>query len=413
MKEVAFITSCTVSRNFPPLVRVRDIPPGNMEEAVAWWTEQLDKHAKDTDNLKTPGDIYKGIAYNTVFDVANTIGHDNVHIVTGGQGLIKLTTPIVPYDFTSDANEAENIHQNIKGEKFIPGIWWSKINTWRHGYGTPIAALLDEYEFIVGAMNKSFVKYLVKDLSSIPSDVLRKRVFIPIPRSMMSSFPKAIHEALIPYESSYTRGLNASRFDKPHKAAKKFLEAVLKGADPVALSATIAEEATSEAVARAKTSDAPDYDDMFERHPEILDTNSPEQALRVAKVLGERIGGRHRFTAAWRGAKGHVSVDVTDEQMTKAREALGSLIQEEEQVAQDDVILEQIGLFVKVLKDTSPATTFTTSMVAKWGEQMYGEDAPSGITSAVKLAYIMEYNAKYLGIETFKQGNKTIYKIRD
>jgi hypothetical protein len=50
-------------------------------------------------------------------------------------------------------------------------------------------------------------------------------------------------------------------------------------------------------------------------------------------------------------------------------------------------------------------------MVAEWGTSMYGKDA-GGITSAVKLAYVLEYNAKYLGIIAQRADGKILFTIQ-
>lgn len=420
--KTALITNCTVSRNYPPLVRVADIPPGTMDECVEWWTTQLKTLGKDKKNLHTPGEIYKGVSFDTVAMLTQLVDRKRTYIVTGGQGLIGLDTKIVPYDFTADKKQPDNIHNQVRGEKFVPTVWWSRINEEMRGSGHPISDLLrDDPELILfAALTKPFIKYIVNDLLSLDKDVLRKRVFIPIPRSSLTSFPKSLRPALVPYEHDYVEDIDYTRYDKPHRVLYKFLTEVLEryeedGTDPCEVAEEIASRAIDTAAQRVVgEGQEVNYDSLFEQHPDLLNCSTPEQAIRLLKVLGLPHGGKHRFAAAWRGAKGRVVVDGFDESVKqRGLENFKLLVTSGVVKSDTDELLRRCGLFVKIAKEHAPDIVFTASTVAQWGRDTFGEDDTSGITSAVKLAYILEYNSKYLGIRAHKSGGKLQFTLEE
>jgi hypothetical protein len=200
-----------------------------MAQALEWWVNELQRLGRSRKNLRTPGELYKGFAYEAITEMAQIVGHSNIYIVTGGQGLISLEQPIVPYDFTSDKKAPENIHQRIKGEKFVPTVWWRMINERQRSSGTPIADMIrDNPELVlIGALPKGFIKYIVDDIGSLPASQQSGRVFIPIPRSMSTSFPQTIRPSLVPYEQDVSQALSYSRYNKQHVITLHLLRTML------------------------------------------------------------------------------------------------------------------------------------------------------------------------------------------
>ncbi len=426
--KIALLTSCSVSRSVPPLVKVQDIPEGTMAQCFDWWTHEL-RSVASSQNVVKAGEIYQGHAYETITEISQIIKRPNVHIVTGGVGLTKLDQAIVPYDFTSDKTADYNIHQCVKGEKFVPTWWWQAINEYRHGEGTPITALQAKNPkmIIFGALTKGFIKYIARDLEALGADVLRNQVFIPISRSSMGGFPKAIRDAFVPYEMGYTSNMSFTRYNKPHVVTLYMLRSFLKDFEtdeiPFVESAQkIIDMGKKEALKRViRGTEAPDYKGIFERYPEIAACEFVEQAIKTAKVLGISIGGKHRFMAAWRGAKGSVSeLEGFDEDTEAfASNALATLIEQSTKTAKVAVVdtateelLRHVGLFIKIVREGHPELLFSAKMIALWGKGTFGDNQVSGIQSAVKLAYILDYNQEYLCIEAVESNGKPHYRIK-
>lgn len=418
--KIQIITNCTVTRNFPPLVRVRDIPEGTMAQACNWWAAAITEEAKTKKNLHTPGEIYAGHSYTAVTEMANLVGHKNIHIVTGGQGLINLTQPIVPYDFTSDKKAQDNIWQRIKGEKFLPTLWWQMINGPQglHPYsatGTPVADLVRKHkdDVVLMALTKGFIKYIVADLASLGSEILAARVFIPISGSQVTSFPRTIRQALVPFDGAFVESLGATRYDRQHQVVMEILRRHKEGQKIREICAKITSEAVGRARDRVTGTEEIEYDVLFTDNPELLKCDDADKALQMAKILGVSTGGKHRFRAAWRGAKGELQVDIDKETKTKGVGILQGLLAGYNKGTKDDAgerqLLERCATFVQLLKEAG-GESFNAALVADWGKEMYGEGS---ITSAVKLAYVLEYNAKHLGIEPYKSDGKLFFKLAD
>jgi len=408
--NISLLTSCTVTRNFEPIVRIADAPIfGTMTELCDWWAgamrEATSEHAE---SRKTPGELYAGASFTVVTEIAQQIGHDNIFIVTGGVGLSRHTDKIVPYDFTSDKKMEHNAHQHVTGEKFIPHVWWEKINVHLHNSKTPINALLSKTDIIVGALPKAFIKYIIHDLEQIPREELGRRVFIPIPRSMMGSVPKILHDAFVPYDISYTEGLSITRNDKPQRVAQKFIDSISSMEDAMELAKSMRDQVAS---ALPVGVEEIDYAQMFEDNPELLAAPTVESAIHTAKVLGIKFGGRHRFAGVWRGAQGRVEVSASAAEKKAAASALGAVIKtaRPKNFVNEDLLLQQLGLFVDAVRTTNPDFIFTAKEVAQWGSYVYPDDKVIG--TANKIAHVLNYHAEYLGLVKLDGGSAIGYRV--
>lgn len=405
-QQIALLTSCTMSRNFEPILKIEDAPICvSMNELCLWWAKQT-KAKSVPANLKTPGELYAGIAFDTITEIAQDIGHGNIFVVTGGVGLVGLNDKILPYDFTSDKGASANAPQRVSGEKFIPHIWWGKVNEALHSNSTPVASVVEKHDVIVGALPKAFIKYIIRDLESVSPAVLREKVFLLLPRSMMGSVPKTIHNAFVPYGPSYVQDLTANRYDKAQRVARKF---ITEGAENyIEYADTVSTRGSADAM---QETEIVDYDKMFEEHPRLLDGGDIGIAIHRAKALGLKIGGRHRFAGAWRGAKGQLKVNVTATIMTKAKKGLKTILSGGAMGAYTDneQLLERLGIFVQAVREEAPELIFTSKEVTAWGKETYADD--KDLCSAAKVSYVLSYHAKYLGLEMLTIGSTNGYRV--
>lgn len=403
--RVALLTSCSVSRNYDTAVKIGDAPIcRTMDELLGWWLAQMNKHKG---KQYTPGELYAGIGFWTVTEIAQIIGHENIYIVTGGVGLVSHETKIVPYDFTSSTNHSPNAPEKVTGEKFLPHVWWAKINEHRHTVPTPIASVLSKkYDIIVGALPKMFIKYIQGDLEACGSEVLEQKVFIPIPQSMSGSVKANVRMAFVPYHSDFVSGLSINRVNKSQAVAKKFIENMHDA--PIEYANQITHQSQQGTLNR--TAADIDYDGMFLKYPQLLEPDDPGLAIHMAKALGLKVGGKIRFTGAWRGARGRVKVSATKSELSVAQENALRVLQDSDAGTGDDEVLRQIGLFVEAVRGAAPDKLFTAKDVAAWGRMTYSENG-GDITSATKLTYVLSYNARYLGIELVTSSPTHTYKV--
>lgn len=409
-QPIALLTSCSVTRNYAPIVRIGDAPTfPYMDDLCEWWVEHMNKVPDE--ERRTPGELYAGLSFTAITEMAQGIGHDNVYIVTGGLGLGRHTDKIPPYDFTADKNAPHNAHQHISQEKFLPHLWWGKVNMAFRDSPHPVRDLLDRYDMIVGALPKIFIKYIVSDLEQCSVEDRRDRIFIPIPQSMQGSIPAGVRDAFVPYGPEFLANVQYNRVDKAQRVVQKFLKE--SGGDFVSYASVLRNNAAKGA---PHTRVEVDYDTMFEDHPDIVDAPDLGTAIFRAKAHGHKIGGKSRFAGAWRSARGQIEIDADEEELSAAQNALKAIIKQGaavNEVSDDDIILERIGLFVEALKDTElSGTTFSSKEVCQWAEHMYPNDL-RGMDNTNKVSYLLMYNAGFLGLRQIDAGSRKAFTLKE
>jgi len=414
--KIALLTSCSVSRNYQPELRIQDAPIfSTMSDLCDWWADSMHLMRKVNPGcLKTPGELYKGVSFDTVTEMAQDIGHENIYIVTGGAGLSRHTDKLVPYDFTSDKGADHNARPHVTGEKFMPHVWWQMVNSRLHSKQFPVAALLEKYDIIVGALPKNFAKYIFEDLAQLPGDVLGTRVFIPVPRSMLGSIPPGVRAAFVPYSNAYASDVMSSRYNKPQKVVQKFLRSCTTIESAQAAADTIREESASIGMANGRPQDALDYETMFKAHPEVLEAPNAVMAARTVKMLGLKIGGKHRFEGAWLGAKGPQESEFTKKDVVQARGHLREVLahMKTHAASSNDEILERIGLFVAALREEGPDITFTSKEVVEWCKLAYKQDADENpAVVGAKVASLLKSHTAYLGLKDVTIGSTLAYRL--
>lgn len=405
-KPLALLTSCTVTRNAEPIVKIGDMDAvATMGELCKQWQTEMSVHNKDV--KKSPGELYAGTAMTAITEIAQDIGHENIFIVTGGVGLVRHTDAIVPYDFTADRKQLHNAHQKVTGERFIPHVWWNKINVALHNDPNPIRTLLDEYELVVGALPKMFTKYILADLESCGPEVRGERIFIPMTSSMYNGLPNVVKDAYVPYTPEYLADIMYSRGDKAQRVVQKFL----RQASEKNIGDLAQEMLTDAANSKPSRNGNVDYAAMFEANPEIIEADDVHTATYRAKANGYKIGGSSRFAGAWRSHKWpNVAVVTNKARHTKGVSALQGIISMGERMSDDDKILERLGEFVAAAKDVDKNLVFSAKEIVAWAKEMY-PDSLDGMDNTNKVSYLVGYNAGYLGIEELKVGGRKGFRL--
>ena len=412
--NVALITNCTMSSNFGPLIRIEDMPVGaTMDELLAKWVDAYETAvAENPDQMRTPGELYSGISFDSVTEIAQIIGHENIFVVNRGAGLVRHDEKIVPYDFSYSKNVPNSAKYKVTGEKFLPKLWWLKINAMLRDDEHPISTLTDSYNQVIVALPDNFIRLVALDLALVRDS--KHRLFITVPRSWKSTTPAAIRDATVPYASSYTQGVDYNRFNKAHRMTLKFIQTSIK----MGSFEEHANEVRNKQVAwqgdDATTSIS--YPELFEQHPILLEVGSASEAVSRALAEGIRIGSRARFVGAWRGATDTLKVDVDDETLDNARSALRDIMESTGQEGvTDEELLEQVGVFVAAVGAENPTMIFTSRQVAAWGRITYPPEseqvAKKGIRSGGKVGGVLRAYTAYLGLEQLTVGASVAYRL--
>lgn len=406
--RIAFISNCTRSASASALVSIADAPElATMDDLLGWWTDSL-QAATSKDVLKSLGSLYTGLSFDTVIEVAQVIGHSNVFIVNRGAGLVRLNQKIVPYDFTYDRKDPNSAHGKVTGERFMPHLWWGKINRALHSEAAPIANLKTEdgkdYDHIVVALPKNFIRLIATDLEQVSDKA--QRVFVPIPISSIDGIPRGIREICLPYTKAYTYDLDYSRYNKVQRVAQKFLLEAMELGSFIKHANAIRD---AQHMLSSKETDI-SLGDMFSTYPALLKCETAQHAMSLAKMHGLHIGSQMKFVGAWSGARGTLELKPDDNELAAASASLKTIMttMTTRQIGGEE-LLKQVGLFIMAVKSEDPTLVFTSTEVSAWGKLVYAGDAAIG--SSGKVGGVLRAYTDYLGLEQFRSGSKYLYRI--
>ncbi len=416
--KIALLTNCTESAHFPPLVCIEDAPLfKTMDELCLWWTEEMDaQRGNNLDELRTPGELYKGLSFDTVTEIAQVIGHSNIYVINRGGGLVRYDKKMVPYNFTYARDEPKSAWHKVTGEKFMPSLWWTKINLALHGEQHPISQIKTEdgedYDYIITSLTGDFIRLISADLARLPDRT--SRLLMPITRSSAASIPRSIRSSCIPYTVAYTQDVDFSRYNKSHRMTQKFLMTGLEDGNLLKHANEVrdAQNALDESHVTTQVT----YDELFKKHPELLKAATVESAMSIANMQGLRVGSHTKFVGAWRGAHGTQEIEATAKEIEGARASLRSVMSSMNsgELLSNEDLLKQIGLFLEAVKEEDITLVFSSKEVATWGRLVYGDEAKKkrSIGSGAKVASMLRTHTAYLGLEVLNIGSMQAYRIK-
>lgn len=412
--DIALLTNCTMSANYEPLVDITNAPEvQTMQELCDWWVAAIQLARKSQPKgLHTPGALYSGVSFDTVAAIAQIIGHKNIFVVNRGAGLVRLDHKMVPYNFTHDKDDPLSAWNKVVGEKFIPAIWWGLVNHGLYGLSTPITEYLSGYKYIVTALPQGFVRLIAPDLELLGD--MNNRLLMPMPQSGITSIPRTIRSACIPYSKAYTRDLTYNKFSKTQKVAEKFITVGLESGNLMKHANALRDAQNAlEEIPAAEIG----YPQLFKENPELVTSGSAEAAYRRAKMKGLRIGSQAKFTGAWLGSQGVQEIEITTEEFSTATSALQAIMAEGigQAHSTDEELLKQIGVFIAVVKGEDATLPFTPKNIASWGKIVYPSEntkKPHSISKSAKVSSILRNYTDYLGLEQITVGTTKAYRIK-
>ncbi len=415
---VYLVTCCTSTRTVQPRVRGSDLGTGlTMAQALDRWLKLLDGDTADI----TPMQLYRGVGFHTVTKIADLIGQKNVRVLTGGQGLLKLDTKIVPYDFTSNKNHPGNMLEVVNEEPFVIPLWWNMINGALRGSTTPVADLLDDpdVKIVIIALNQFFMKYLHDDiLTARRIDKLR----IVVVGKSRSNVPTQLRQQVLQVQKSAVSGTVGNRNDISHRAALLFIRKIISGG--VSVNATVEEHQSvlgglSPGASEHLTQLTPH--DVLARAPDLLKHSGVESAYQEARRRYGAIGGIIAFRAAWYTQKGgeHVNVASDSGAAKAALEAIRSTLSTrtaKHTGLDSDAVWKLAHVFVGIVREEMPETKFNAADFQSWMHtycSASGQSAPQGVDNLHKIGQFLVGSHGALGLVKFKSGGGgVLYGLR-
>jgi hypothetical protein len=422
--RIAIVVNCSLSRNVDPVLCVTDIPNNiSQAEALEFWLGRMKALKEAGQPLYTPEQIYSGDGFQEVRAIRQ--GHNDVvdvKIVTGGQGLIGIEQPILPYDFSGDPKEPHNIHQKVRA--FRHGAWWADINERLYQTRTPIADLTrrSDIDLVIVSVTKVFLKYIAADLAQADLD----KLIVLTTASNLNALGKGARKAAAIYSDKYLEDTPyAFRHVKIFKALRRFLDdSKTLGVDE-ALKILRASSLSAAIAGKASPFSTMDYDALFEAHPELLECTSAAHLQRMAKLLNIDFGGQRAFIAAWQIRRGAASAtinklpEIAPDKATEGTDFLTTLISSNGQRSSssgDDAIPEEVryvASFVEQFRKVCRAAGVDVSQqpvlaasVTDWIRITYGKEF-----SPLRIFYILHHYGDLFGCTMLSQNGRSVFRF--
>jgi len=393
------IATCTSTRTVEPVVRVGDLPTDlTMQEAFDLWKKELESNKPST----TPAEMYRGLGFLTLSNIIRTFPIESAKIVTGGQGLIGVDQPIVPYDFTADVKEHPNIHQKVTKEPFSQTHWWKMINTWR-GSPTPIADIINkatEPSSVIISCPKIFLRYIASDILS--ADPSKANVFrILLSASSIGSVPMQLRPFIVPFDRSSVANLPGNRNDVTHRAAYMFIDAMVKDPSLRELSPYEQRRRVFGEEGGIYTTNKVDVPSILKARPELLELPVEDAYKALYKEFGS-FGGRNAFHSAFMRAKGIEVRGEADDDAVSILQSLGLKPKVNESVDKKDDTLQLASVFVDAVRKVGVGIKFDSNSIVAWAEKYCSAKSiavPDELQTALKAVFFLKKNAPVLGLE--------------
>lgn len=425
--KAALIVSCSATRTIEPSLRGIDLTPNvTMQEALEEWINRLQDAADD--GLYTPGELYRGIGFNSVVKAHQLIEDDHVYIASAGQGLMKIDQEIIPYDFTTDPKHKDSINKIVTKEPFVLSSWWQRINRALYDDESPVATLLlnPKIDLVIVSLQKRFCKFLVDDILSVWDNAAIEKLRIVVVGSSSSWLPKQLRGCVVHLSRDMLGGMPGNRNDVAQRAGLYFVRMLDVDTGKLSVDMSVAEMQQVigiVGVGSNKMKEKENFDDIFAQHPELLELDNPDKAYTEAKHLGySSLSTLRMFRSAWLSSKGIENVlgVVGAGVEPSALSALKAVSEQltgltEKVITWDDELksLRLVKVFLGVAKnELGEDMKFNASVLLEWatvyceGSEGSGANGslelPVHFRSANKLSNLLSVHLKGLGLISIK-----------
>jgi hypothetical protein len=373
LEGVYVMTNCSVSKMIEPKAKIKNMGTNlSMAEALNEWVGIIESFPTDT----TPIEFHRGASFHTIQSMFPLVGRDHIRVFGGGQGLLTLDTPIVPYDFSVIPKEEYNIHQHVTREPFIQPLWWRMVNKRLRGSDTPARDLLaqEDVKLVIVACYKFFVKYLTDDLLSCTRDQLSKLRIINT-SSHHNWLPMQFRPYAIDAPREVVYSAVGNRNNIAHRAGLKFLE-------------------------------------MLVANPELIGQPAAVQQKKLIEIHGPRSVGYSTMMSRSHEISPLPTTAITKGQEAAALIALNSIMPDLERrsgraarASGTDEIVRDVMVFVKLLRDLQYKDPFSTREISAWVKSYYDsqeKDAPAWADSRQQIAQSLAAAYRAMGLIKFK-----------
>jgi hypothetical protein len=119
--EMALVVSCVDLKAADPVVRMRDVPStcaDSLEDRFGWWVRSLQE--VPSESLHPVRDLYRGVAWNAVRQIAAARDDLDIWVLSAGLGLVPLTfrAPSYGATFTGGAPDSVGASRDQRRQ------WW-------------------------------------------------------------------------------------------------------------------------------------------------------------------------------------------------------------------------------------------------------------------------------------------------
>lgn len=400
MKTV-FITNCSATRTKEPVAVMSNLATEiTMAGALSAWWEMVDPKKVDAKDMYSPGEIYRGGGFAETMSLCANENIEDIYIVTGGQGLIKVTDKIVPYDFSASKKENDNIHKYVTREPFVLHTWWSGINMLRHEVTNPVAKLAEDatIDVIVIACTKVFLKYIERDLLSIPVEHQHKvKVFITA--SSIGSVAKQLKPMLYPYNRAMINHLPGNRNNSTQRAAIAYFNKADQGVKNI--------QEWFITNAQDSPDDNVDHEEQilefFKGHKNVLEL-TPDEAYHITKQHLKKVGGIVAFKGLFRTTiKSVIKAEGKWDSAEACLMALdikmaGNIMTDED----EENTLDLLSILGQTLAKAEEEIQMNSAQICTWAKAYCNATdtkLPIYLTSSAKLARLVASNAEVVGLQ--------------
>ncbi len=411
------LTNCSATQSVPSHENLRgdNLPRGlTNEEASKEWIKRVKAYKG---KQIAPAVLYRGLAFTSVSKMQKYVS--STSIVSIGQGLVNYKEPIVPYDLSIDPTHKHSLADVVTEESFSPSRWWSLTNQGLGRSEYPIEQLLEDNpkELVIIACTGRFLSLLTEDLMSAcqePEAGSRIRIIV---RSI-ANLPTQLKPYCILYDQRLSKASIGNRNDFIQRAALHFVK--LLEANDLVVGSDIDEHQAAVSRALDKFGEAPtkgqnrnagkdNVISLLKVHEASFKDMHPDNAYaRARKEFGLSISAG-QFRRAWRE---HFDMDI-DVKPTKVKNAnKAAAISAMAAIAEtldkpkstvvtwkdEETALAGLQLFADALRDFRADAKFSSTEVATWAKQYYGEreeKVPPQLGSVGRVAHLLrDYHEK-------------------
>jgi hypothetical protein len=207
MRRIHIIAGCANKKREPPVVLLRDIPGGSVEERAKCWSARLRDVADcaSEEELLTARELYIGNYWSIVKELQKQTDAREIEtrlwVISAGYGLVSDSDFLLPYSATFTKDDADSVTTNTANPSDACSTWWKTLTS-RSENANSLARLFRDHKsdhFLVVASSDY--------ITAIQSDLVNGLNHLEDPSSLVvissktSATPGGLKPHLIPTDA--------------------------------------------------------------------------------------------------------------------------------------------------------------------------------------------------------------------